>query len=62
MNADGQVQEAIIDVGGFLGLGEKPVIVPFNELTLMQRADGGELRAYIASTEDQLEAMPAYED
>ncbi len=60
MNADGQVQDAIIDVGGFLGLGEKPVLVSFNELTLMQSEAGDDLRVYIDRTEDQLEDMEAY--
>ncbi len=61
MNADGQVQDAVIDVGGFLGLGEKPVLVPFSQLTLMQSDAGDDLRAYIGMTEDELEAMEAYD-
>jgi putative membrane protein len=48
---------AVVEVGGFLGLGEKDVAVPLDELKL------GEDQSYLMSkqTEDQLEQMPAYE-
>jgi hypothetical protein len=59
MTTDGKLDKAIIDVGGFLGLGEKPVAVSMDSLTIL-RADG-DTRVYIDATEDQLESMPAYE-
>lgn len=34
----GQIQQVVIGVGGFLGIGEKRVAVPFNELTLKEVA------------------------
>lgn len=34
---NGQVAAAIISVGGFLGVGEKDVAVPFNALRLIQK-------------------------
>jgi len=48
---------AVLSVGGFLGLGEKNVAVPLDELKL------GEDEAYLmsAQTEEQLEEMPEYE-
>lgn len=66
ISADGSVTKAIIDVGGFLGLGEKPVALDFAELTLKSEADGeanitDEHYIFIAMTEAQLEAMPTYE-
>ncbi|CTQ48832.1 PRC-barrel domain-containing protein [Jannaschia donghaensis] len=61
LGADGGMADrAVIDVGGFLGLGEKPVAVDMSDITLMQGEN--DLRAYIASTEDELEAMPTHED
>ncbi|WP_111735357.1 PRC-barrel domain-containing protein [Roseovarius amoyensis] len=61
IDTDGQATDAIIDVGGFLGIGEKPVQVSFESLTL-KRADGtDDIRIYIDATEDQLESMPDYE-
>jgi putative membrane protein len=48
---------AVLAVGGFLGIGDKNVAIPLDELKL------GEDEAYLmsAQTEEQLEAMPAYE-
>ena len=57
----GMVEKAVIDVGGFLGIGEKPVAVAMDELTIIRNAEGDDLRVYIDSTEDALEARPEYE-
>jgi putative membrane protein len=48
---------AVLSVGGFLGLGEKNVAIPLDELKL------GEDESYLMSTEteDQLEELPEYE-
>jgi putative membrane protein len=48
---------AVLSVGGFLGLGDKDVALPLDDLKL------GEDEAYLmsAQTEEQLEEMPAYE-
>ena len=60
MSADGaMVERAVIDVGGFLGLGEKRVAVTMNELQFV-RGEDGMTRAYIDATEDELEAQPDY--
>jgi len=57
---DGNIDAAIIDVGGFLGIGEKPVRMTFDQIEL-RRTDGNELRAYVAATEDQLDGMDTWE-
>ncbi|CTQ32039.1 PRC-barrel domain-containing protein [Jannaschia rubra] len=59
MSDGGQVDRAIVDVGGFLGLGEKHVELPFDSLSVM-RGDG-DVRVYIDATQEQLEALPEYE-
>ena len=48
---------AVLAVGGFLGLGDKNVAIPLDQLKL------GEDEAYLmsAQTEEQLEGMPEYE-
>lgn len=56
MGADSQV---IIDVGGFLGIGAKPVAVPARELDFMRDEDG-EVHAVTTWTKDQLKAMPEH--
>ncbi len=60
LSSDGQVENVIIDVGGFLGLGEKPVLVNFDELAVMREQNGDDIRVYINSTEDELEEMERY--
>ena len=51
---------AILEIGGFLGLGEHRVAVPMPSLTFLRGADG-DLRAYIDASEEQLEGLPEYE-
>lgn len=51
---------AVINVGGFLGLGEKSVLVPLEDLRVMTNPSG-EVRIYVDATQETLEAMPAYE-
>lgn len=60
MSDDGKINEVVINVGGFLGLGEKPVAVSFDELQVLKTVDGDELRIYIDSNEEKLEALPEY--
>lgn len=61
LNDQGQVELVVLDIGGFLGLGEHQVAVTFDELNI-QRADaGGDFRVYIDATEDSLEAQPEYD-
>ncbi len=51
---------AIIDVGGFLGIGAKPVSVPLGDLEFM-RDENGDVHAVTAWTKDSLEALPEHE-
>jgi sporulation protein YlmC with PRC-barrel domain len=59
LDANGAPAQAIIDVGGFLGIGEKPVAIEMTSVQILQATDGGMLRIYVPMTQDQLEAMPA---
>ncbi|MDF1790972.1 MAG: PRC-barrel domain-containing protein [Thalassobaculaceae bacterium] len=60
VTADGKLDAMIIDVGGFLGLGEKPVAMSFKQVDLY-RDDGDSLFATVPYTEKQLKAASAYE-
>jgi putative membrane protein len=52
-----QARYAIVSVGGFLGIGDKEVAIPLDQL------EPGQDQSYLlsAATEEQLEQMPAYE-
>ncbi|MGR3464163.1 PRC-barrel domain-containing protein [Limimaricola sp.] len=58
---DGQVQQAVIGVGGFLGIGEKKVAVNFEDLQILTDESGADIRVYISATEDELKALPDYQ-
>lgn len=51
----------IIDVGGFLGIGAKPVAVPLSDLDFMRDEDG-DVHALTSWTQDQLKEMPEHRD
>ncbi len=53
--------QAVIDVGGFLGIGAKPVAVSLSELEFMRDEDG-DVHAVTNWTKDQLKAMPEHVD
>lgn len=57
----GTTAQVIIDVGGFLGIGAKPVAVPVSELDFMRDEDGN-VHALTNWTKDQLKAMPEHTD
>ena len=59
--ADGKVDQAVVDVGGFLGMGEKPVALNMSDLKIMKQNDGNTLRVYVNQTKDQLTAMQTYQ-
>lgn len=55
----GQPSVAIVGVGGFLGLGEKDVGVPFGSLTIADASDGKSV-ARLDVTKDALQAAPNF--
>lgn len=61
MATDGTIEEAVITVGGFLGLGEKPVAMKFDDLKIKQSTESDEVRVNLSATKDDLMAMPEYE-
>jgi len=60
LSADNQVDAIVVDVGGFLGLGAKPVAVGMDNLKFMNDKDGNTY-LYTNFTKDQLEAQAAYD-
>ncbi|WP_019953355.1 PRC-barrel domain-containing protein [Yoonia vestfoldensis] len=62
LTADGQLGEVIVDVGGFLGIGARPVALAFDDLQIA-RDEGGmtsSLRVSTQLTEEELENMPEW--
>lgn len=61
IDSNGKITEAIVDVGGFLGLGEKPVALKLSELDILHEDGGDDLRVYVGMTKEQMEALPTYQ-
>jgi ribosomal 30S subunit maturation factor RimM len=57
----GAGSQVVIDVGGFLGIGAKPVAVPVSQLDFMRDEDG-DVHAVTSWTKDQLKKMPEHHD
>ncbi|WP_127090791.1 PRC-barrel domain-containing protein [Aquabacter cavernae] len=60
MDRNGNVVGAVIGVGGFLGVGEKDVAVPFNSLELVRNSDGDKL--VLRKSKDELKAAPEFKE
>jgi sporulation protein YlmC with PRC-barrel domain len=61
LTQDGKIDAYVIDVGGFLGIGEKQVAIGADNLSFMTDADGNKY-LYTTFTKEQLEAQPAYDE
>jgi PRC-barrel domain len=59
LTTDGRIRQAVLGVGGFLGIGEKAVALDWPDLRLM-RDSNGKLFAVVLRTKDQLNAMPTF--
>ena len=55
----GIASQIIVDVGGFLGIGAKPVSVPASQLSFM-RDEEGDVHALTGWTKDELKDMPEH--
>lgn len=61
VHGTGGAAQVVVDVGGFLGIGAKPVAVPASDLDFMRDEDG-DVHAVTAWTKDQLKQMPEHYD
>lgn len=57
----GHLRGFIVDVGGFLGIGEKPVLVKASEAEIRRDTTSGTLAIFTRFTRDTLEARKAYQ-
>ena len=58
LKPDGSMDEVVLSVGGFLGIGDKYVSVPFSDLKITR--DGSSLKITTDGTKESLKALPAY--
>lgn len=60
LTQDGKVDAVIVDVGGFLGVGEKEVAIGMDNLAFMTDKDGNKY-LYTTFSKEQLDAAAAYD-
>jgi len=60
MDDNGQVARVVLDVGGFLGMGERQIAVTMKELNIVKNTAGDDFRVYIDANEAALKAQPEY--
>lgn len=58
LKPDGSMDEVVLSVGGFLGVGSKDVVVPFSALKVSR--DGSSIKILSDSTKDSLKGLPDY--
>jgi hypothetical protein len=58
---DGAIQQVVVDVGGWLGIGERPVALDLDRIDLRRDRDGGTVVGYVDFTEEELETMPEWQ-
>lgn len=57
---NGGIEAAVIGVGGFLGIGQKNVAVPFGNISIQQMPDSDDLKLTTTETAETLEAAPEF--
>lgn len=57
---NGTIQAAVIGVGGFLGMGEKDVAVPLNQINAM-RDENNTIKLTVTASREELEKAPAFD-
>lgn len=60
LQKQGGVTAAVVGVGGFLGLGQKNVAVPFDKITMTQNAQDGSIKLTTTETADTLKSAPEF--
>lgn len=60
MKKDGGIVAAIVGVGGFLGIGEKNVAVPMENIAVSQNPEGSDMKLTTTETAESLKAAPEF--
>lgn len=59
IHGNGAITDVVVDVGGFLGIGARPVLLSVDQLNLMRDEDGN-VHGVTSWTKDQLRDLPEH--
>jgi len=61
IGSDGKINAVVVGVGGFLGMGEKNVALPFEAISVTRKPDAATIdKITVSYTKDQLTSAPAF--
>jgi opacity protein-like surface antigen len=61
IGSDGKVSAVVVGVGGFLGMGEKAVALPFDSVSVTRKPDSASIdKITVSYTKDQLKNAPTF--
>jgi sporulation protein YlmC with PRC-barrel domain len=58
----GEIQYVIVSFGGWFGIGDNQVVIPWDAVEIRREVDGDDQELLLDMTEEQLENAPKYED
>ncbi len=61
VDRDGRIAAVVVDVGGFLGIGERTVAIDWNEIDLRQDGNDGEYQAHVNMDRNAIENAPEFD-
>ncbi|MBS0533609.1 MAG: PRC-barrel domain-containing protein [Proteobacteria bacterium] len=61
VGTDGKISAVVVGVGGFLGVGQKDVALPFENISVTRKADSASIdKIKVSYTKDQLKSAPKF--
>lgn len=61
LSPEGQVEGLTTDIGGFLGIGEKQVLIPLDDIRLVQEPDSDDITVITRMSDEALQDAPEYD-
>jgi hypothetical protein len=60
LNSDGTVKQLVLDIGGFLGMGQHRIAMALDQVNILFNEKGNDVRVYVDSNKESLKALPTY--
>ena len=61
MSQDGEIRGVLLDIGGFLGIGARTVMVNMDALQLVQERDSDTVHVVLVTSREELETAPEFD-